>query len=316
MIVTEGVLTPFAEGVWVDSTSVRILGMPLTATMTVLRLSDGSLLVHSPVGLTPERRAAIEALGPVAHLYAPNLYHHLWLGEWAAACSAVRYPVVVKWADPIAAMARLHAHGLALQKLEFAADEAALRRIGERFAPAGIWPLIQEYCPGRGLGQFFFMHEGRAVRRFQHQRIAEWPPEGGFSSVCDAVPLSHHQELQERSIALLQAIGWEGCAIVEYRLDDATGEAALMEVNGRFWGSFPLAVQAGAGFANLAYHLQGLGQTPELPPLTEELRCRMVTTELKRLVRILHELVAAKLIEVNGREVTIIDVEGLRGHRG
>jgi predicted ATP-grasp superfamily ATP-dependent carboligase len=184
-------------------------------------------------------------------------------------------------------MPRLHAQGLALHKLEFATDEAALRRIGERFAPAGIWPLIQEYCPGRGLGQFFFMHKGRAVRRFQHQRIAEWPPEGGFSSVCDAVPLSHHQELQERSIALLQAIGWEGCAMVEYRLDDATGEAALMEINGRFWGSFPLAVHAGAGFASLAYHLQGLGQTPELPPLIEKLRCRMVTTELKRLVRIL-----------------------------
>ena len=130
--------------------------------------------------------------------------------------------------------------------------------------------------------------------------IAEWPPEGGFSSVCDAVPLSHHQDLQERSIALLRAIGWEGCAMVEYRLDDATGEAALMEVNGRFWGSFPLAVQAGAGFANLAYHLQGLGQTPELPPLTEELRCRMVTTELKRLVRILLHGLSGP-IEVEGK---------------
>src|SRR4029434_6688512 len=90
MIVTEGVLTPFAEGVWVDSAPVRILGMPLTATMTVLRLSDGSLLVHSPVALTPERRAAIEALGPVAHLYAPNLYHHLEIGAWASAFPTAR----------------------------------------------------------------------------------------------------------------------------------------------------------------------------------------------------------------------------------
>jgi hypothetical protein len=90
MIVTDGVLTPFAEGVWVDSAPVRILGMPLMATMTVLRLSDGSLLVHSPVALTPERRAAIAALGPVAHLYAPNLYHHLRLGEWAAAFPSAR----------------------------------------------------------------------------------------------------------------------------------------------------------------------------------------------------------------------------------
>jgi hypothetical protein len=37
--------------------------------------------------MTSERRAAIEGLGPVAHLYAPNLYHHRWIGEWA-----VRFP--------------------------------------------------------------------------------------------------------------------------------------------------------------------------------------------------------------------------------
>jgi hypothetical protein len=40
--------------------------------------------------LTPERRAAIEALGPVAHLYAPNLFHHRWIGEWAAAFPSAR----------------------------------------------------------------------------------------------------------------------------------------------------------------------------------------------------------------------------------
>jgi hypothetical protein len=90
MIVTDGVLTPFAEGVWVESAPVRILGMPLMVTMTILRLGDGSLLVHSPIAMTPERRAAIEALGPVVHLYAPNLYHHFWIGEWAAAFPSAR----------------------------------------------------------------------------------------------------------------------------------------------------------------------------------------------------------------------------------
>jgi predicted ATP-grasp superfamily ATP-dependent carboligase len=209
------------------------------------------------------------------------------IDTWRNAARAVRYPVIVKWADPVAVMARLRECGLALRKIEYALDEPALLAIGERFAPAGIWPLIQEYCPGRGLGQFFFMHEGRAVRRFQHLRIAEWPPEGGFSSVCDALPLSQHAELQERSIALLRAIGWDGCAMVEYRLDEASGEAVLMEINGRFWGSFPLAAQAGAGFATLAYGLQGRGAATELPPARDDLRCRMVSTELKRLFRIL-----------------------------
>lgn len=83
-------LTRFADDVWLATGPVRILGMPLTATMTVLRLGDGSLLLYSPIALTPERRTAIEALGPVAHLYAPNLFHHFWVGEWAAAFPSAR----------------------------------------------------------------------------------------------------------------------------------------------------------------------------------------------------------------------------------
>jgi hypothetical protein len=83
-------MTPFAEGIWVDIGPARILGMRLTTTMTVLRLLDGSLLLHSPLPLTDERRAAVQALGPLAHLYAPSRYHDLRIGEWAAAFPSAR----------------------------------------------------------------------------------------------------------------------------------------------------------------------------------------------------------------------------------
>jgi hypothetical protein len=83
-------LVPFAEDIWLAAAPVRFLGMSLTSTMTVVRLGDGTLLLHSPVAATPERRAAVEALGPVAHLYAPNVFHHLWLGAWAAASPSAR----------------------------------------------------------------------------------------------------------------------------------------------------------------------------------------------------------------------------------
>jgi len=78
-------LASLGDGVWLATEPVRIVGTRLTTTMTVLRLGDGALLVHSPTPLTPARRAEIDALGRVAHLYAPNTFHHLWLGEWAAA---------------------------------------------------------------------------------------------------------------------------------------------------------------------------------------------------------------------------------------
>src|SRR5436309_6384211 len=78
-------MIPFAEGIWVDIGPARILGTRLTTTMTVLRLGDGSLLLHSPLAFTAERRAAVEALGPVAHLYAPSRYHDARIGEWQTA---------------------------------------------------------------------------------------------------------------------------------------------------------------------------------------------------------------------------------------
>jgi hypothetical protein len=78
-------LTPFAPGVWLDTAPVRIVGMRLTATMAVIDLGEGGLLLYSPLELTPERRASVESLGTVAHLYAPNTFHHLWIGAWAEA---------------------------------------------------------------------------------------------------------------------------------------------------------------------------------------------------------------------------------------
>jgi hypothetical protein len=88
---TEGdALISFADGVWLATAPVSFLGLRLTATMTVVRLAGGGLLVHSPVALTPARRAQVDALGPVHHLYVPNLFHHRWIGDWAAAYPAAR----------------------------------------------------------------------------------------------------------------------------------------------------------------------------------------------------------------------------------
>ncbi len=80
----------FTDGVWLSTEPVSFLGLRLTATMAVLRLGDGSLLLYAPVRMTAERRSEIVALGTVAHLYAPNVYHHLFIGEWAAAFPSAR----------------------------------------------------------------------------------------------------------------------------------------------------------------------------------------------------------------------------------
>jgi hypothetical protein len=86
-------LRALADGVWIDTAPVRIVGMDLTATMTVLRLTGRELVLHSPVSMTEERRKSIDELGDVTHLVAPNLFHHRWLGEWASAYPTARLHV-------------------------------------------------------------------------------------------------------------------------------------------------------------------------------------------------------------------------------
>ncbi len=78
-------LTPWAEGVWIVAAPQTMLGLHLGTRMTVVRLPGGELLLHSPVPISPELRREVDALGAVAHLVAPNLYHHLHVGPWAEA---------------------------------------------------------------------------------------------------------------------------------------------------------------------------------------------------------------------------------------
>jgi hypothetical protein len=71
---------------WVTETPLRFLGVEVGARMTVVRLPSSKLLLHSPVAASEELVREVQALGSVAYLVAPNLLHHLFVGEWKQAC--------------------------------------------------------------------------------------------------------------------------------------------------------------------------------------------------------------------------------------
>jgi predicted ATP-grasp superfamily ATP-dependent carboligase len=228
------------------------------------------------------------------------------LAELEALGAGLRFPVVLKWANPHEAMAALSPFGLGIDKTRYCHSAAELIDYLRPYERAGVFPLIQEYCAGYGLGQFVLMKDGVAHATFQHRRVHEWPPEGGFSSLCESVAAPAHPDLMARSIALLRELDWEGVAMVEYRYDPATNEAALMEVNGRFWGSLPLAYHAGASFPYLLYRLFGLGEPVAPAPYRAGVRCRYMLPETKRLLRILfarHKIPDRKLQFARGAEL-------------
>ncbi len=67
---------------WVSDSPLRFLGLEVGARMTIVRLPNGELLLHSPIAPTPDLLRDVNALGKVAYLVAPNLLHHLFIGEW------------------------------------------------------------------------------------------------------------------------------------------------------------------------------------------------------------------------------------------
>lgn len=90
-------LISFGQNIWtMDGDDVRMFRLlPFTTRMTVIRLETGGLWLHSPVHPTPERCRAVDELGPVEHLVAPNKIHSLGIEPWKAL-----YPSATVWASP------------------------------------------------------------------------------------------------------------------------------------------------------------------------------------------------------------------------
>ena len=90
-----GDVRALAPDLWVVDRPQRFFGLAVGTRMTVIRLADGSLLLHSPVVLDADLRRALDALGPVRFAVAPNRVHHLYAGDVARA-----YPEARLWIGP------------------------------------------------------------------------------------------------------------------------------------------------------------------------------------------------------------------------
>ncbi len=88
---------PVAEGVWiVDSGPLRAMGViPVPVRMTVIRLSGGALVLHSPTRYATGLHRRLEAFGQIEHLVAPNVAHWMFIAEWQS-----RIAEATTWAAP------------------------------------------------------------------------------------------------------------------------------------------------------------------------------------------------------------------------
>jgi hypothetical protein len=73
-------LRQWSDGIWIAEAPLRFYGISFGTRMTVVRLGDGSLLLHSPIHLFSSLQSELDLLGPVKHIVSPNKLHHLFLG--------------------------------------------------------------------------------------------------------------------------------------------------------------------------------------------------------------------------------------------
>ncbi|MGE3512977.1 MAG: ATP-grasp domain-containing protein, partial [Vicinamibacterales bacterium] len=166
-------------------------------------------------------------------------------GEPLPATNGLSYPVVVK---PRRSRVRGESGWVSCSVAYVDTPEALALLVSKM--PRGAFPLaLQERIHGAGMGVFLCRLGGRVIARFSHRRIREKPPTGGVSVLCESTPMD--PEALAAAEALLVELDWQGVAMVEFKVDDRDGRPKLMEINGRFWGSLQLAVDAGVDFPAL-----------------------------------------------------------------
>jgi len=70
------------EDIWVHEDAMTLMGMKLRLRVTIVKLANGGLWIHSPTALSPELKEEIAQLGSVRFVVGASNGHNLWLQEW------------------------------------------------------------------------------------------------------------------------------------------------------------------------------------------------------------------------------------------
>ena len=205
----------------------------------------------------------------------PVTYHISDISELRDLRQTLRYPMIAK---PLSKRKSSHF------KIRYFYGFEEIEKAFSVDPQFGTNTLFQEYCSGEGIGIGTFIHNKEPIAVYQHRRLKEYPSTGGVSVL--AISEEPDPLLVRYSTRLLNAIGWEGIALVEFRFNRKERSATLMEINGRYWGSIASAIHAGIDFPFYEWqhvHKQHLNVPSRY---RGGLRVRWVAGDLRRL----HEL--------------------------
>jgi protein-tyrosine-phosphatase/biotin carboxylase len=202
----------------------------------------------------------------------PFSYAVVTVDEISALLPKLTFPVVLKPGRSIA-----NAEQRKQLSVAYAFDGRELLNLSADLLKSGEL-LLQQYVQGDGVGIELLADHGEIVYAFQHQRLHEVPLTGGGSSFRKSVAVE--PVLLAAAQRLIKALSWHGVAMVEFKWLPETGDYWLMEINGRFWGSLPLACAAGADFPALLYDLWVLKRRPASGHYRAQVYCRKLSSDI------------------------------------
>ncbi len=161
-------LKPIGDNIWiVDGPTIKFYGMPFPTRMTVIRLKNGDLFLHSPIALDEGLLAELDALGPVRHLVSPNWIHYASIKVWAA-----RYSEALTWASP----------GVRERALKKKVTVTFSNDLGEQAAPEWAGEIKQIIVHGSSFHEeVVFFHDASntliltdLIENFEAQKMPLW----------------------------------------------------------------------------------------------------------------------------------------------
>jgi predicted ATP-grasp superfamily ATP-dependent carboligase len=189
------------------------------------------------------------------------------------------YPAFVK--------VRQSAAAVGVRKVD--SPRAAIRAFDEfvaafRLGP-GAWPLLQEGVPGDDYCATFLFDHGRPRATMTYHNLRSYPVKSGTGVLRETVKAPEIERIGED---LLSRLRWHGVAEIDFRWAGGDARPSLIEVNPRFWGGLPQAVESGWDYPYLLYRLAVDGTVGRVDPKAADVRTE---TPGVALLATLHEVV-------------------------
>jgi predicted ATP-grasp superfamily ATP-dependent carboligase len=150
----------------------------------------------------------------------------------------------------------------------------------------GSYPLLQEAIPGSDYCATFLFDRGELRMAMTYHNLRCYPARSGTGVLRETVKAP---TIEAIGAELLTRLGWHGVAEIDFRWTGKDDDPAwLIEVNPRFWGGMPQAVEAGWDYPHVLYRLAVDGKVGPVQPSGRGVRTE---TPLMGLLATLHEVI-------------------------